>query len=172
MRSQKRRSRIEIAFGLIRPALQRLNVFRLPALGAFGHVKLHCLTFLQALKTARLDRREVHKNVFATLAADKTVAFSVVEPLYCSLFHVCTCVPYLIVTLEGVGRNLRRLLAVEARTAHDRFGLTHTVIVRGMYTISKPIRSATHIVTTITKNARYNQEVFTAVLLRCVNSVY
>jgi len=79
---------IEIASYLIRPALQNLDVFRLPALGALGHVELHCLTFLQALETARLDSREVHKNVFACLAADKTVAFSVVEPLYCSLFHV------------------------------------------------------------------------------------
>jgi len=33
----------------------------------------------------------------------------------------------LIVAVTGVrpGRNLCRLLAVEARTAHDRFGLTH-----------------------------------------------
>jgi hypothetical protein len=116
---------IEIASCLIRPALECLDVFRLPALGALGHVELDGLTFLQAFETARLDRREVHKNVFAILAADKPVSFSVVEPLYCSLFHVFTCVPSLIVTLEGVGRNLRRLLAVEARTAHDRFGLTH-----------------------------------------------
>jgi len=118
---------IEIASCLMRPALQRLDVFRLPALGALGHVELDGLTFLQALETARLDRREVHENVFACLAADKSVAFSVVEPLYCSLFHVVLVFLNLIVTLEGVGRNLRRLLAVEARTAHDRFGLTHNL---------------------------------------------
>jgi hypothetical protein len=35
----------------------------------------------------------VHENVFAILAADKTVAFGVVKPLYCTLFHV-TGVPF------------------------------------------------------------------------------
>jgi hypothetical protein len=44
----------------------------------------------------------------------------------------CTLVPFLIVTLEGFGRKLRRLLAVEARAAHDRFGLTHTWILHAM----------------------------------------
>jgi len=35
-----------------------------------------------------------------------------------------------------------RLLAVEARTAHDRFGLTHKGIVRESRTIGKAIRAA------------------------------
>jgi hypothetical protein len=35
-----------------------------------------------------------------------------------------------------------RLLAVEARTAHDRFGLTHTAIVREAWPIRKVIRSS------------------------------
>jgi hypothetical protein len=31
----------------------------------------------------------VHENIFAILAADKAIAFGVIEPLYCSLFcHV------------------------------------------------------------------------------------
>ena len=77
---------IEIASCLIRSALERLDVFRLPALGALGHVELDGLTFLQALETACLDRREVHKNVFASLPADEAVALSVIKPLYCSLF--------------------------------------------------------------------------------------
>src|SRR5690349_15487500 len=33
--------------------------------------------------------------------------------------------------------NLRRLLAVKARTAHDRFGLTHELMVSHMYSFSK-----------------------------------
>ena len=75
--------------------LERLNVFSLPALGALGHVELYRLTFLQALETTRLDRREVHKNIFAILAADETIALGVVEPLYCSLFcHIDTGVPF------------------------------------------------------------------------------
>src|ERR1700739_390216 len=68
--------------------LQRLHVFRLPALRTFGDVELHRLALLQALETARLDCREMHENVFAILTADKAVAFGVIEPLYCSLFHV------------------------------------------------------------------------------------
>jgi len=49
----------------------------------------------------------VHENVFAILAADKTIAFGVVEPLYCSLFHVFVLFcSFSVVTLEGFGRNL------------------------------------------------------------------
>src|SRR5580658_5147937 len=96
--------------------LQRLNVFSLPALGALGHVKLHRLTLLQALEAARLDRREVHKNVFAILTADKAIALGVVKPLYCSLFcHVCYCSFSIDFTLERLGGTDGRLLAVEAR---------------------------------------------------------
>ncbi len=76
-------------------SLDRLHVLCLPALGAFGHVELHRLALLQALEAARLDRRKMHKNVFAILTADKAVAFGVVEPLYCSLFSMlCTLVPF------------------------------------------------------------------------------
>ena len=76
--------------------LQRLHVFSLPALGTLGDVELDRLTLLQAPEAARLDGREMHKNVFAILAADEAVAFGVVEPLYCSLFHVFVLfVPFL-----------------------------------------------------------------------------
>ena len=37
-------------------SLERLDVLSLPALGALGHVELHCLALLQALEAARLDR--------------------------------------------------------------------------------------------------------------------
>ena len=81
-----------------RPSHNRLplrssDVLSLPPLRSLCDFKLHFLAFLQALEAARLDSREVHENVFATLAADKTVAFSVVKPLYCTLFHV-TGVPF------------------------------------------------------------------------------
>jgi hypothetical protein len=48
-------------------------------------------------------------------------------------------VPYCVFTLEGIGRNLRRLLAVEARTAHDRFGQTYVVMLRAPWMVSKRI---------------------------------
>ena len=72
--------------------LQCLNVLSLPALGPLGHIELHGLTLLQALEAAGLDRREMHKNIFAALPGDKPKAFGVVKPLYCSLFHVVTCI--------------------------------------------------------------------------------
>src|SRR5581483_4332331 len=77
------------------------------AFGALGDIELHRLAFLKALKPAGLDGGEMHKNIFASLTADKAVALGIVEPLYCSFFHVClySC-SYLIVTLEGVGRKL------------------------------------------------------------------
>jgi len=66
--------------------LDSLNVLSLPALGAFGDVELHGLAFLEAAEAARLNRGEMHKDVFATLTADETIALGVVKPLYCSCF--------------------------------------------------------------------------------------
>ena len=121
----KRRSRSRSPFAEI-AGLERLNVLSLPALGSLGHFELHRLALLQASEAARLDCREVHKNIFAVLPADKAVAFGVVKPLYCSLFcHVVTGVPFNQFTLDRLGGTAGRLLAVEARTAHDRFGLTY-----------------------------------------------
>jgi putative heme iron utilization protein len=66
--------------------LDSLDVLRLPALGAFGHVELHGLAFLQAAEATSLNRGEMHENVFAILTADKAIALGVVKPLHCSLF--------------------------------------------------------------------------------------
>ncbi len=66
--------------------LDSLNVLSLPALGAFGHVELDGLAFLQAAEAAGLNRGEMHEDVFAILAADETIALGVVKPLYCSCF--------------------------------------------------------------------------------------
>ena len=67
--------------------LRTLHVFGLPALGAFDHVKLHLLTFLEAAEAAGLNGGEMHEDILAVLAADKTVALGVVKPLHCSCFH-------------------------------------------------------------------------------------
>jgi hypothetical protein len=75
-------------------SLEWANVFRLPPLRSFGDIELHRLALLQALKPTRLDRRKMHENVLARLAADKPVAFGVVEPLYCSLFHDVAAIPF------------------------------------------------------------------------------
>jgi hypothetical protein len=74
--------------------LKWLHVFSLPPLRPLGHIELNRLALLKASETTRLNGREVHKNIFAILTADKAVAFGVIEPLYCSLFcHIDTCVP-------------------------------------------------------------------------------
>ncbi len=46
----------EIALGITKMSLQRLDVLSLPALRALGYVELHGLALLQALKAACLDR--------------------------------------------------------------------------------------------------------------------
>jgi hypothetical protein len=78
---------VEIAF-FKSAGLDRLHVLSLPALGSLGDAELHRLALLQASETTCLDGREMHENVFAILTADKAVALGVIEPLYCSLFHV------------------------------------------------------------------------------------
>src|SRR5579863_1046123 len=68
--------------------LDTLDVFCLPALGAFDHVKLHLLTFLQAAESAGLDGGEMHEDILTILAADESIALGIVKPLHCSGFHV------------------------------------------------------------------------------------
>ena len=92
------------------PILENLNVLSLPALGSLGDVELHRLAFLEASEATGLDGGEMHENVFAILTADKAVAFGVIEPLYCSLFHIelYSC-SFDVVTLEGFGRKLAQV---------------------------------------------------------------
>jgi hypothetical protein len=80
----------------------------------------------------------MHKHILARLAADKAVALGVVEPLYCSLFHILVLL-FLCCSYAGGSRkkNLRRLLAVEARSAHYRVGLTYSDIVLSPRDFSK-----------------------------------
>ena len=70
-----------------RPSTDSLNVLGLPALRAFGYIELHRLTFLQAAKSASLNGGEMHEDILTILTADEAIAFGVVKPLYCSLFH-------------------------------------------------------------------------------------
>src|SRR6202140_936031 len=106
--------------------LDSLNVLSLQALRAFDHVELHGLALLQASEAARLNRREMHKYIFAGLTADKAVAFGVVKPLYCSLFcHGVRCSFSVSIYAGEIRKYYERLLAVEARTAHVRFELTY-----------------------------------------------
>ena len=72
----------------MRLTLDSLNVFGLPALRAFGHVELHRLSFLQTAKPASLNGGEMHEYIISRLTTDKTIAFGVVKPLYCSLFQL------------------------------------------------------------------------------------
>jgi hypothetical protein len=83
--------------------LERFYVLSLPSLGPLDDVKLHALALLQAPETTGLDCRKVHENIFARLPADESVPLGIVEPLNCSLFHVCIAFSSEF-TLEGVGR--------------------------------------------------------------------
>jgi hypothetical protein len=74
--------------------LDSLYVLGLPAFGAFDHIELYLLTFLQAPESVCLNRGEVYKYILPILAADKTIAFGVVKPLHCSCFHTCSFVPF------------------------------------------------------------------------------
>ena len=67
--------------------LDSLNVLGLPAFRAFDYVELNLLSFLQAAESIALNGREVNEHVLAVLAADETITFGVVKPLYCSCFH-------------------------------------------------------------------------------------
>ena len=73
--------------------LQRLNVRSLLALRASGHIELDALVFLQRLKAAGLDCREVSEQIFAAFVrGDKAKTFGVIEPLNSTCCH---CISYL-----------------------------------------------------------------------------
>ena len=67
--------------------LSDLDVFGLPALWSFHHVKLDRLTFLERPESVALNGRVMDEDVFAVGAADKSEALGIVEPFYSSLFH-------------------------------------------------------------------------------------
>jgi hypothetical protein len=67
------------------------HVLCLQALRALDDAELHGLAFLKATETIRLNRRKMHEDIFAVLAADKAKAFCVVKPLHRSLFHDDSC---------------------------------------------------------------------------------
>jgi hypothetical protein len=48
----------------------------------------YSLAFLQAAEAARLNRREMHEDVFAILTADETKPFSVVKTTLLFLFPI------------------------------------------------------------------------------------
>ncbi len=75
-------------FRFVEKWLSRFYVFCLPALGPLHYVKLYLLTFLQAAEAIRLDGGEMHEDILAVLAADKSIALGIVKPLHCSCFHL------------------------------------------------------------------------------------
>ena len=95
--------------------LGRLHVLGLPALGTLDYIELDLLALLEAAKSTRLDRREVNENVLAILAADETISFCVVKPLYCSCFHGVAYVPLSVMLRESLAGLRRQDHAVERR---------------------------------------------------------
>ena len=68
--------------------LQHLHVLCLPSFRTFDDVELDRLTFFQAPKTVGLNRGKVNKYVLTVFPGNKAITLRVIEPLYCSLFHV------------------------------------------------------------------------------------
>jgi hypothetical protein len=87
-RSKKPGARPGYFCKMIYECLDRLNVLCLKALGAAHDVELHALTFLKAAEAVRVDRGEVHEDIFViALACNEAEALGIVEPLDCTLFH-------------------------------------------------------------------------------------
>jgi hypothetical protein len=92
LQTHKRDSLLAVPFAVPqqvekRPELDGLDVLCLPALGAFGDVKLNALTFLKRAETARLDGGVVNEYILTIFAAQKSKTLGVIKPLNCSLFH-------------------------------------------------------------------------------------
>ena len=68
--------------------LQNLHVLCLPPFRAFDDSERNCLTFFQTAESIGLNGGEMYENIFAVFPGEKAVTLCVIEPLYCSLFHV------------------------------------------------------------------------------------
>jgi hypothetical protein len=62
------------------------NVERVEPLGTLLTLKIHRVTFVQCFETALLNRREMHKNIFASRALDETVPFGAIKPFHYTTF--------------------------------------------------------------------------------------
>ena len=69
-------------------SLYRPNVFCLEALGTLDDIEGDWLTFLKTAKSIRLNRGEMHEDIFAIGTAEKAESLRVVKPLNCTLFHL------------------------------------------------------------------------------------
>jgi len=94
------------------PFLQELYVLRLQSFRTLHHIELNRLAFLEAAESIRLNGREMHEYVSATLTGNKPVALGVVKPLYCSLFQ------FLFLIFDFLLRRV--LLLVEGGVAGSR----------------------------------------------------
>src|SRR6266567_5184768 len=83
---QRYRAMRALLFGL-------LDVRCLLALRAIDNFELHLFPFAEGLEAVALDRREVDKNVFATLASNKPIALAIVKPLDRTSWHATFSVP-------------------------------------------------------------------------------
>jgi hypothetical protein len=88
--------RPSIQFFPAKSGLDTLHVLGLPALGAFDHIELNLLAFLEAAESTRLYGGEVYEYILTILAANETITLGVVEPLYCSCFHGVALFPLLV----------------------------------------------------------------------------
>src|SRR2546430_222811 len=70
-----------------------LDVRCLLALRAIDNFELHLFPFAEGLEAVALDRREVDKNVFTTLASNESIALAIVKPLDRTSWHATFSVP-------------------------------------------------------------------------------
>src|SRR5437016_5396852 len=70
-----------------------LDVRCLLALRAIDNLELHLFPFTKGLEAVALDRREVDKNVFATIASNEAIALAIVKPLDRTSWHATFSVP-------------------------------------------------------------------------------
>lgn len=61
-------------------------VERIQALWALLALKINHVSLVQCLETTLLDRREMHKNIFASRALDEAIPFCAVKPFHYTTF--------------------------------------------------------------------------------------
>ena len=66
--------------------LQFYHILSLQSFWAFGYFELNTVAFIKRLESTALNGAVMDEDVISGIAADKTITFFVIKPLYCSLF--------------------------------------------------------------------------------------
>jgi hypothetical protein len=99
------------------------DVTRLEPLGALQQIELHGFALVQRAIAILLDGGEMNEDILTSGPLDKTVSFSPVEPLYCTLLSHNELLSSLLILEFHILREVARVTYPLKARGRNKFGL-------------------------------------------------